>query len=127
MWNDRALASRRSKPNLEMASFAHSRPLDRHSSASAALSRDERDCGQTIFCLHFAHATYGRPLGSIIVIEASPPPEQLLDIAQLQFHISRAAVVALAGIRRVFHLAQQRVHLFRFEAAAGADRAVAGH
>jgi len=56
-----------------------------------------------------------------------PSPEQLLDIAQLQFHIGRPAVVALAGIRRVFHLAQQRVHLFRLEAAAGAHRAVAGH
>ena len=42
-------------------------------------------------------------------------PEQLLDIAQLQFHIGRPAVVALAGIRRVFHLAQQRVHLFGLE------------
>src|SRR3954452_14562743 len=117
MWNDRALASRRSKPNLEMASFAHSKPLDRHSSASAALSRDERDCGQTIFCLHFAHATYGRPFGSIIVIKTLSSPEQLLDIAQLQFHIGRPAVVALAGIRRVFHLAQQCVHLFRLEAS----------
>ena len=56
-----------------------------------------------------------------------PPPEQLLDIAQLQFHIGRPAVVALAGIRRVFHLAQQRVHLFRLEDAPGAHRAVAGH
>jgi 16S rRNA (guanine966-N2)-methyltransferase len=32
-------------------------------------------------------------------------PEQLLDIAQLQFDVSRPAVIALAGIRRVFHLA----------------------
>ena len=46
---------------------------------------------------------------------------------QLQFHIGRPAVIALAGIRRVFHFAQQRVHLFRLEAAAGAHRAVAGH
>src|SRR5260370_25575294 len=27
----------------------------------------------------------------------SPPPEQLLDIRKLQFHIGRAAVVALSG------------------------------
>ncbi len=46
---------------------------------------------------------------------------------QLQFDIGRPAVIALAGIRRVFHLAQQRVHLLRLEAAAGAHRAVAGH
>ncbi|GCC48542.1 hypothetical protein chiPu_0032886 [Chiloscyllium punctatum] len=56
-----------------------------------------------------------------------PPPEQLLDVAELQFDIGRSAVVALAGVRRVFHLAQQRVHLFRLEASPGADRAVAGH
>ena len=34
-----------------------------------------------------------------------PSPEQLLDIRQLQFHISGPAVIALAGIRRVFHFA----------------------
>src|SRR6267378_1648269 len=34
-----------------------------------------------------------------------PAPEQLLDIRQLQCDIGRAAVVALAGIRRVFHFA----------------------
>ena len=48
-----------------------------------------------------------------------PPPEQLLDIAQLQFHIGRPAVVALAGVRRRLHLAQQCVHLLCLEAAAG--------
>src|SRR3954454_24107787 len=60
-------------------------------------------------------------------VRASPPSEQLLDIGELQFDIGRAAVVALAGVRRVFHLAQQRVHLLRLEAAAGPHRAVAGH
>ena len=41
----------------------------------------------------------------------SAPPEQLLDIGELQFHISRPAVIALAGIVGAFHGAQQRVHL----------------
>jgi hypothetical protein len=35
-----------------------------------------------------------------------PSAEQFLDIRQLQFHIGRAAVIALAGVRGVFHLAQ---------------------
>jgi len=34
-----------------------------------------------------------------------PPPEQLLDIRQLEFDIGRAAVIALTGKRRRFHLA----------------------
>ena len=36
-------------------------------------------------------------------------------------------MIALAGIGRVFHLAKQRVHLFRLEQASGAHRAMAGH
>ncbi len=36
-------------------------------------------------------------------------------------------MVALAGVRRDFHRAKQRVHFRDAEAAAGADRAVAGH
>ena len=55
------------------------------------------------------------------------PPEQPLDIRQLQLDISRPAVVALAGIGHLFHLAQQRVHLLGLEPAPGAHRAVAGH
>ena len=35
-------------------------------------------------------------------------------------------MVALAGMGRGFHLAQQRVHFFGAQAAAGADAAVAG-
>src|SRR5205085_5210381 len=58
---------------------------------------------------------------------ASPPPEQPLDVAELELDVSRAAVIALAGIRRRLHLAQQRVHLVGLEAAAGAHRAVARH
>ena len=36
-------------------------------------------------------------------------------------------MIALAGIRRVFHLAEQRVHFLRLETPSGAHRAVAGH
>ncbi len=41
----------------------------------------------------------------------SLPPEQLLDIAMRQLHPGRAAVVALARMRRDLHFAEQRVHL----------------
>src|SRR5262249_200631 len=57
----------------------------------------------------------------------SLPPEQPLDIGELEFHVSGAAVVALAGIGRRLHLAQQRVHPLALETAAGTHRAVAGH
>ena len=52
------------------------------------------------------------------------PAKQPLDIAELELHISGSAVVALAGIGRGFHFAQQRVHLLGLEAAAGAHRAM---
>ena len=54
------------------------------------------------------------------------PPEEPLDISQLQFHIGRAAVIALARAGRALHLAQQRVHLLRQEPPAGADGVMAG-
>src|SRR6476469_2369936 len=41
------------------------------------------------------------------------PTEQPLDVGELQFHVGRAAVIALAGIGRPLHLAQQRIHLGR--------------
>ena len=47
-----------------------------------------------------------------------PPPEQPLDVGQLQFDVGRAAVVALAGAGRRLHFAQQRVHLLGLELAA---------
>src|SRR5262249_56660410 len=53
--------------------------------------------------------------------------EQPLDIGELELHVSRPAVIALAGIGCRLHFAQQRVHLLAFEAAARAHRAVAGH
>src|SRR6185295_2434593 len=54
---------------------------------------------------------------------ASTPPEQPFDIRQFQLDIRRPAVVALAGVRRRFHLAQERVHLFRLEPPPRAHRA----
>src|SRR5579883_1483901 len=57
----------------------------------------------------------------------SPPAKQPLDIAKFQFDISGPAVIALAGIRRRFHLAQQRIHFLAFEPPPGAHRAVTGH
>ena len=42
---------------------------------------------------------------------ALTPPEQALDVGELQLHVGGAAVVALAGAGRGLHLAQQRVHL----------------
>ena len=58
---------------------------------------------------------------------ASPAAEQFLDIAVRELHPGRAAVIALAGMRRRLHFAKQRVHLGDREMAAGADRAVARH
>lgn len=48
----------------------------------------------------------------------SPPPEQLLQIVQLQLHIGRSAVVALAGVGGGFHLAEEGVHFGGREDAA---------
>ena len=57
----------------------------------------------------------------------SPPAEQLLDIGDFEFHVGRAPVAALAGMRSCFHLAQQGVHFGPVEAPSGTDAAVAGH
>src|SRR6266567_1849109 len=54
------------------------------------------------------------------------PAEQALDVGEFELDVGRPAVVALAGVRRLFHLAQQRVHLLGLELASGAHRAVAG-
>ena len=52
--------------------------------------------------------------------------EQPLDVGQLQLHIGGAAVVALAGMGRGFHLAQERVHLGGVERAPRAHAGMAG-
>src|SRR3954467_4058417 len=41
---------------------------------------------------------------------ALPPSEQPLDVPELQFDVSRAAVIALPGIGGRLHFAQQRIH-----------------
>src|SRR5690348_6633558 len=56
----------------------------------------------------------------------SAAAEQLLDFREAQRDVGRPAVVALTGMRRRFHLAQQRVHLRLVETPAGAYAAVAG-
>src|SRR5260221_12435398 len=56
----------------------------------------------------------------------SPPAEQPLDIPELQRDPGRPAVIAFAGVGGRFHFAQERVHLRRLQAAAGAHGAVAG-
>jgi hypothetical protein len=48
----------------------------------------------------------------------SLPAEQPLDVGEFQLDAGRPAMVALAGARRAFHLAQQRVHLFAGKPAA---------
>ena len=47
----------------------------------------------------------------------SAPAEHPFDVGELQLHIGRPPVIALAGMRGRFHLAQQRVHLIGIEAA----------
>src|SRR5260370_1915207 len=53
------------------------------------------------------------------------PPKQPLDIRKLQFHIGRAAMIALAGMRRLLHPAHQPVPVLRPPPASGAHRAAA--
>ena len=57
----------------------------------------------------------------------SSSPEQPLDIRQLQFHIGRPAVIALAGIRRDFHLAKKRIQLLGLEPSPRTHGTVARH
>src|SRR5690625_1298744 len=56
----------------------------------------------------------------------SPSAEQALDIRQLQFHVGRAAMIALPAVRGGLHLAQQSVHLLDGKAPSRAHRAMAG-
>src|SRR5688572_10093454 len=45
----------------------------------------------------------------------SAAAEQPLDIGQLQGNIGRPPMVALSGVGRAFHVAQQRIHLIGAE------------
>src|SRR5262249_61276739 len=42
----------------------------------------------------------------------SSPAEQPLDIGELELHVGRPPVIALAGIGRRLHLTQESIHLF---------------
>ena len=81
----------------------------------------ESERAAIVFCPPFATVTYRpsevrkvphrcRPQFTLQWLLTLPPPEQLLDILELQFDIGRAAVIALAGVGGGFHLAQQSVH-----------------
>src|SRR6266478_8359767 len=54
------------------------------------------------------------------------PAEEALDVGEVECHIGRAAVIALAAVGGGLHLAQQRVHLGGREAPPGAHAGVAG-
>ena len=53
--------------------------------------------------------------------------KQLLDVGQLQLDIGRAAVVALAGEGRPFHITQKTVHFLGCQSPAGPHAAVTRH
>src|SRR5262249_60612622 len=57
---------------------------------------------------------------------ALPPAEQPLDVGELELHVGRPAVIALAGIGGRLHFAQQRVHLLALEAAGPAHLVSSG-
>src|SRR5712671_4041683 len=57
---------------------------------------------------------------------ALSPPEQPLDVGEVERDVGRAAVIALAAVGGRLHLAQQRVHLGRREVAPGAHAGMAG-
>ena len=56
----------------------------------------------------------------------SAPPEQPLDIGEVERHIGRTPMIALAAVRRGLHLAQQRIHLRGREAPSRAHADVTG-
>src|SRR5205814_794496 len=56
----------------------------------------------------------------------SAPAEQPLDVVELELDVGRPPVVALAGMGRRLHLAEQRIHLRRVEPTAGPHAAMAG-
>src|SRR5581483_2247885 len=56
-----------------------------------------------------------------------PSTKQSLDVGELEFDVSRAPVITLAGIGRSFHFAKERIHFLWLETTPGAHRAVTGH
>ena len=67
--------------------------------------RHERTASANVLLVAWIPACAG-----MTVLRELPSPEQTLDVGQFQRDVSRAAVVALAGIGRCFHLAEQSVH-----------------
>src|SRR5690606_28545825 len=55
-----------------------------------------------------------------------PAAEQLFDIGELELYVGRPAMIALAGMGRRLHLAEQRVHLLARQPPPGTHAAVAG-
>src|SRR4051812_47540467 len=66
-----------------------------------------------------------RPFGRVFQSSLTAP-EEPLDVGELQLYIGRAAVIALARVFRVFHVAKESIHLLRLQPAPGAHRSVTG-
>ena len=72
----------------------------------------------------YRYAIQGNVLTGQPVVTAA---EQALDVGETQFHVGRAAVVALTRQGRGLHIPQQPVHLLSIQSSAGPHRAVTGH
>src|SRR5579864_491486 len=64
-------------------------------------------------------------LHRIILNNRLAPPEESLDVRKLQLDIGWTAVIALSGVWRCFHFAQQRIHLLSIQPSARAHGGVA--
>src|SRR5258706_8963347 len=67
------------------------------------------------------------PVTTMTLSTLAAPQEQLVEVGERQLVPGRAAMVAAARALRLFHLAQQRVHLGHRQHAVGAYRGMAGH
>src|SRR5262249_60028319 len=88
------------------------------------VSPSRRNAGRTSRQLPLARASVA-VVSSRVAIGRSSPAEQPLDIAELEFHVGRPAVIALAGIGRRLHLTQECIHLLALEAAPRGQPALA--
>src|SRR5215831_5448977 len=76
----------------------HGRVRDAASAQGAFMSAK---CGDSVLNVHSQNIAQGDPAGNLMASSGATmsfPPEQPLDVGELQFHIGRAAMVALAGI-----------------------------
>jgi hypothetical protein len=60
-------------------------------------------------------------------VDCLAPAKQALYVLELKLDIGGASVIALAGMGRAFHLAQQGVHLIGVQSASGTDRITASN